>query len=105
MTIKNLKTQYESICNEWVGKFATKQGLNFEGWVGGEVGGIADFIGQYYFNISDIVFDLTTKQPKDLILTWQDDSVEYMSANTENYPINYKSYTLGLRYDQLIKKP
>jgi hypothetical protein len=102
--IKILKEKYETICMEWVQIFCKKQDLEFDGWVGNEVGGIAIFATQYFFNLSDIILDINTKQPKCLILRWQDDGVIFnMFKETTKY-INYKSYTMGLRYDQLTEQ-
>ena len=93
MNLQELKKQYEFICNECIKKFCYKQKIQFDGWIGDEVGGIACFVSQYYFSLSDIILDLNTKQQKWLILEWQDDGIEEVSK------INYKSYTMGLRYD------
>jgi len=30
--LKELKKQYEFVCNEYVTKFCNKQGMDFEGW-------------------------------------------------------------------------
>jgi hypothetical protein len=123
MTIKQLNNQYESICNQWIEKFCTKQDLDFDGWIADEVGGIASFACQYFFNLSDIILDLITKQPKGLIISWQIEDVDfYMSQYKEDLDfifnininfrsnvmgligykekINYKSYTMGLRHDK-----
>ena len=97
----NIKVQYEIICNEYVRKFSDKQDLEFDGWVGDEVGGIASFSSQYFFNISDIVFDLNTNQPVGLILHWQEDGTDYNIQREKTEYINYKSYTMGLRYEDL----
>jgi hypothetical protein len=102
--IKKLKAKYEATCMEWVQLFCEKQDLEFDGWVGNEVGGIAGFASQYFFNLSDIIFDLNSNQFKGLILRWQNDAVDFnMFKETPKY-INYKSYTMGLRYDQLTEQ-
>ena len=90
-----LKSMYETACNQYVQKFANKQGIEFDGWVGDEVGGLAAFNCEYFFNISEIVLDINTKQPKCAILNWQNDNVEF------DQKINYKSYTMGLRCKDL----
>jgi hypothetical protein len=100
---EDLKIQYESICNEYIRRFCEKQDIEFDGWIGDEVGGIASFISQYYFNIDDIVFDIHTEQPVGLILDWQSDGVDYNMFNETPQHINYKSYTMGLRYEDLKK--
>jgi len=91
----------EFVCNEWVQKFCNKQQIDFDGWVGDEIGGIASFACQYFFNLSDIILDLKTKQPKGQILDWQSDGVDFNMFNDNQQHINYKSYTMGLRYNQL----
>ena len=101
--LQQLNKQYEFVCNEWVQKFCNKQDIEFDGWVGEEVGGIASFCCQYFFNLSEIIFDLKTKQPKHLILTWQSDEVDFnMDKDSENQKyITYPNYTMGLRHEQL----
>ena len=103
MTIKKLKTEYDIICNTFVEKFAKKHDIEFDYWIAEEIGGIASFSEQYFFNFSDIILDLTTNQPKYSILKWQDDEVEQsMTTDIPRY-INYKSYTMGLRQKDLEK--
>jgi hypothetical protein len=99
--LQELKNQYDFACNEYLQKFCNKQQIESDGWVGDEVGGIASFCCEYFFSISDIVFDINSKQPKGLILQWQNDGVEYNMCGDKNESINYKSYTMGLRYEQL----
>jgi hypothetical protein len=101
MKLQELKKQYEFACNEYVQKFANKQQIEFDGWVGGEIGGLAIFSHDYFFNISEIILDINSKQPKGLILQWQNDGVEYNFPTDKKKNINYKSYTMGLRYEQL----
>jgi hypothetical protein len=97
--IKALKELYESACNGYVELFSKKQGIEFDGWVGDEVGGIASFIHQYFFDISEIVYDINTNQPKGLIIEWQQDMIE--NGNVE---INYYSYSKGLRLKDVLKQ-
>ena len=100
--IAKLKAQYEAICNEYVQKFANKQGLEFDkdAWVGGTVGGIV-CLSDYFFDLADIVLDINTRQPKGLILKWQNDSIEAHMENPFTENINYYSYSKGLRYSDL----
>ena len=99
--LQELKKQYEFACNEYVKKFCNKQQIDFDGWISDEVGGVALFSCQYSFNFSDILLDINTKQPKGLILDWQTDGVEFNMSNKFDEYINYKSYSMGLRYEQL----
>lgn len=101
LTDVDLKMQYELVCNEYIRRFCEKQDIEFDGWVADNVGGIASFISQYFFNIDDIVLDINTNQPVGLILKWQMDGVDYNMFNDNPQHLNYKSYTMGLRYEDL----
>ena len=51
----NLKEKYHSICSEYLEKFCEKQGIDFDGWAGDNIGGIAFFNSYYCFSFEDIV--------------------------------------------------
>lgn len=102
--LEELNKQYEFVCHEWVQKFCNKQKIDFDGWVSDEIGGIASFACQYFLNLSDIILDIKTKQPKGLILDWQSESVDFNMLKEEKQYISYKSYTMGLRYSNLKLK-
>lgn len=106
LRLNQLKKQYEFVCNEYIKKFANKQDLDFDGWVGDEVGGVAIFSCEFYFNMHDIVLDINTKQKAGLILEWQSMSVEYnlLKPESERNFINYNSYIKGVRYMDLETK-
>jgi hypothetical protein len=89
---------YEKACNDLIILFCNKQDLEFDGFVGDEIGGTASFAESYFFNLSDIIHDLKTNQKKGLILDWQIEDVEHNLGNENPKHINYKSYTMGLRF-------
>lgn len=93
--IEKLKKDYEKICNEYIKLFCIKQEFLFDGFVGDEVGGIA-CCSDFFFNFSDIVWDVNAKIPKGVIIEWYDAQLE----NPEK-AINYYSYTKGLRHEDL----
>lgn len=95
ITSKVLIGRYDVICNKIVEEFCEKQGLEFDGWVGDNVGEVASFNTIYFFNMTDIILDLRENADKGEILKWQDENLE-----SENY-INYYSFTKGLRCNQL----
>ena len=97
MKTKELRYCYELVCREYVRKFSKKQEIEFDGWVGDHIGGIAEFINQYFFNMDDIVYDINNELPKNLILEWQDHCLE----NSVNF--NYMSYSKGLRAKDINK--
>lgn len=98
MKLKKIKTLYEIACNEYIEKFVKKQGYEFDGWVAEEVGGLASFIEQYYFSLSDIIYDLETNQKKGEIMRWQEYGIE-RNYEDKDYSVNYKTYCKGFRYE------
>jgi hypothetical protein len=94
-TINELKTQYENVCNEYIKKFCKKQEMEFEGWVGDSVGGVA-CCNDFFFNFQDIVWDINSKQVKGTIVNWYYENLEFIEKS-----INYYSYTKGLRVSEL----
>jgi len=106
--IISLKDRYEAVCLEYIKLFCEKQELDFDGWVGDEIGGVSSFvsvvssfIGEYYFHLSDIILDIDTNQPNGLILNWQNEGVDFNKLTKDTKHINYKSYTMGLRFNQI----
>jgi hypothetical protein len=95
MKLKKLKKEYTAACNNYVITFCEKQDMNFEGWVGGDVGGIA-MCNDFYFNLHDIVTDINLEQKKGVIIDWYYDNVTYPEK-----AINYWSYIRGLRVDEI----
>lgn len=84
--IKEIKNRYDNACNEIIEEFCKKQEIEFDYWVSDKVGGIASFSETWYFDIYDILYDLTSNQPKGTILRWQDESSEYnMGRETPHF--------------------
>ena len=92
--IDKLKKDYEKACKEYIKLFCEKQDLGFDGFVNEEIGGIA-LCSDFFFNFSDIVWDVNAKIPKGVIIEWYDAQLE----NPEK-AINYYSYTKGLRHEE-----
>lgn len=95
-SIKKLNKRYRKICTEYVELFAKKHDVDFEFWVADIFGEVAGF-GDYYFNFSDIVYDVNTNQPKGLIFSWQDHCLDF---DRTQY-INFYSYSKGLRINEI----
>jgi hypothetical protein len=98
ITLAQLKNNYELSIYQYIEKFCSKQELELEHWIGDDIGGIACFGDVFFFNFSDIVWDINSKQPKHLIKQWIYDCID----NPEKH-INYYSYSKGLRFKDLNK--
>lgn len=97
-----LKERYQSVATAYLNKFIKKHDIDFDGWINDDIGGIASFCCQYYFNLDDIRYDIDNECEVGLILRWQEDVVDYnMKGGTDT--INYHSYSSGLRYEDLKK--
>jgi hypothetical protein len=93
--IENLKKVYEKACNDYVKLFCEKQEMEFDYWIGNEVGGVAE-INDCFFNFSDIVLDVNAKIQKGVIIDWY-----YANLDNPKKQINYYSYTKGLRHKDI----
>lgn len=99
--IDSVYNEWESVCDRWIKIFCEKQQLEFDGWIGDEIGGVASFSCTYFFNLLDIILDITTKQEPEFILRWQEEYADYAIAFPDGKSINYLSYTKGARFDML----
>ena len=100
--MKTLKERYEGVCNAYVKAFVKKHGYEFTDWIPTErVGEIACFVEQYFFSLSDIIYDIDNKLPNGLIFEWQEYLVDYhfshLGTDDEYKQINLDAYSKGLR--------
>ena len=104
-SIEKLMSKLKNCCEDVVMRFAEKQGLNFEFFVGDNFTDVASFGSIYYFSFTDICYDLFTDQPKGQILIWLENYCHELSKDLskEAKYINYYAYCKGLRYDDLKK--
>lgn len=91
--LKILKDKFNKITDEYLQAFIKKQGCVFDYWIADEIGGIASFNEQHYFNLDDIRMDINLNAPKHLIFQWQDDCVDAQPDDR----VNYRNYIKGVR--------
>lgn len=94
-----LKENLENAISDIVKEFENKHECELEYWVSDDITGIACFGDVLFLNLSDICFDIFTNQPKELIFKWIYDCIDYPDQN-----INFKSYSMGLRFEDLKQK-
>lgn len=78
-------------------EFCEKHDLSYKFSVGNDSVDVF-LISNYFFNLSDIYFDLKSNQPNGKIIQWYD----YLLDN--EVEISYYAYCKGLRKEQLSKK-
>jgi len=93
-----MKEQLEQAIEAYITAFVRKQDTVFLGWVGDEIGETAEFYGDVYINFMDVKRDMDNQAPKGLIFDWWEDSMKFDLLPR----INYKSYLMGLRYDEAV---
>lgn len=96
---KKLKDRFDLVVNEYVKKFAKKHEIEFDYWIGGDIGEIASFSEYYVFSCYEIRYDIDNDVPKQILFNW------YNLRMTDNkgYEISYKNYVLGLRPKDIIE--
>jgi len=94
--IMTLKKDFTTIVNRYLALFVAKQEIDFDYWIGGNIGGIASFIEQYSFSFDDIRYDIDNNCQKGMILQWQQNYIDNHKDGESDW-INYNSYCMGLR--------
>lgn len=96
-----LRNKLDEILKEYIRLFEEKHEVFFDYAVGDDLMGLLCF-GDYLFAIHDIVYDIDNNLPKNLIFQWQDDSFD-SSKNPQHAKMNFQSYAMGLRFEDLNK--
>ena len=94
---KALRKALDDAIKNYIKAFEDKHGVFFEWAVVDDFTGVLNF-GDYYFSMSDIVYDIDNKLPLNLIFEWQDAGIEAHFKGNEK-TINLQSYARGLRYE------
>lgn len=86
---RNIKDSIEKLMNVYVTLFCDKHDYCFDGWVGGEVGGITS-CSDYFIDLRDMRLDIDNDVPKEMFVKWYEESMH--SHLKDGYSINYKTY-------------
>lgn len=93
--MKELKKQFAEVCEEYLRRFCKKHEISYEedSWVGGDVGTVA-MVGDYFFGLDEIRYDIDHDCPEDAIFEWYDYTLRIHSLGCEK-TINFKSWVKG----------
>jgi hypothetical protein len=94
--MKYLK-DFERSTNLLVEMFCKKQDTYVEHIVVDDITGVYG-IGDNFFSLSDIYFDMKENKPKGLIFEWQNYVTDHRVRHTSTGYINYSSYCNGARF-------
>ena len=90
-----MRKELDKIIKKYISEFEKKHDLLFEFAVNDDLLDVLSFGYVYYYNTSDVVYDIDNNLPKGQIIEW-------LESNLENEQfINLKSYSKGLRHSNL----
>lgn len=87
--VKELKNRLDGLIMEYVALFEKKHEMQFDFWVGDDVGDVGMF-GDFYVDFRTIRFDIENDIEESLFIRWYDESL----LNHENGKtvLNYETY-------------
>lgn len=88
--MSELRKKLENILYQYIDLFEKKHDIFYDGAAGDDILGILLF-GDYFFNITDIVYDIDNNLPEGMIFEWYNMNVEHETN------INLHSYHKGYR--------
>jgi hypothetical protein len=94
--MNNLRKALDQIIGLYIADFEEKHDCYLEYWVADDTTGIAA-IGDCFFNLSDIVYDIDNNCPAGKIFEWHNHEVEKAFTGKEYENVNFKSYLMGAR--------
>ena len=100
LTNDQLRKKLEETLMAYIRLFEEKHELDLQYIVNDDIMGVLDFGDVYFFNTTDVVYDIDHDLPKGLILQWAEDSIDD-SKNPARQTINLLSYAMGLRFEDL----
>ena len=86
---------YIKACNSMLHSFCYRHGFLYEQdcWVGGEPGGMAS-IGDFFFDMATIWYDVTEEPDTEELLKWQDYCCRLYALGVKK-DINFRSWCMG----------
>lgn len=87
--MRKLQKEYSLLVSEYISAFEKKHDIEFDYWVGDEVGEIAVF-GDFFFNFDDIRRDVDDDVPEKKIFEWYDLTLD--SALKDESTMNFKTF-------------
>lgn len=102
LTNDQLRKELEETLMAYIRLFEEKHDVDLQYIINDDIMGVLDFGDVYFFNTTDVVYDIDHDLPKGLILQWAEDSADD-SKNPTRQTINLHSYAKGLRFEDLQK--
>lgn len=94
---KNLKKDYEDAVSAYVRAFSKQMNMRFGGWIGDEVGGMADFDDYYSLDFADVKRCVDEGVDYGTLAEWYRYCVEVGELEINATIPNLKSWLMGFR--------
>lgn len=100
-----MRKRWREICNEYLKAFCERHEFQYDpdGWVGADPGTIC-IVGDFFFGMDDIRYDVDKQIPGDKIIEWYDYNLRVFELQQEGAKIaniNYPSWCNGApRYSE-----
>lgn len=92
MIIQVMKNKYDLVCSAYVNTFADILGIEFDNWVGDNVGEVANFSDDSFYSFEIVKYFVDNAIDADTIQDWYDYTLEF----GEHIYFNPKAY-VGLK--------
>lgn len=79
----HLRKEWEEILMGYIRKFEKKHDVKLQYAVDDDIMGILNFGDAYFFDATDVVYDIDHNLPKEMILDWYNDTIDYYKNPTK----------------------
>ena len=73
----HLRKEWEEILMGYIRKFEKKHDVKLQYAIDDDIMGILNFGDAYFFDATDVVYDIDHNLPKEMILDWYNDTIDY----------------------------
>lgn len=78
-----LPKTWEEILMGYIRKFEKKHDVKLQYAVDDDIMGVLNFCDAYFFDATDVVYDIDHNLPKEMILDWYNDTIDYYKNPTK----------------------
>lgn len=79
----HLRKEWEEILMGYIRKFEKKHDVKLQYAVDDDIMGVLNFGDAYFFDATDVVYDIDHNLPKEMILDWYNDTIDYYKNPTK----------------------
>ena len=100
----HLRKEWEEILMGYIRKFEKKHDVKLQYAVDDELIGELCFGDAYFFHIADVVYDIDHNLPKEMILDWYNDTIDYYK-NPVKEKVSLETYHKRSQIKKMAENP